>query len=481
MAATQTSILALINEIQTAAKYPAIKMNPLLTQILAAAYGPMYISDTPPGLTTDENSGYRPGSVGYNTVNRRYYICKSAIAGNAEWILIPSDANFQSKEYAALYDTITLSENTSVFKCTNTDIGVNFGCSVLLPINPFNGKTLVLYFENAITNFFIKDSSEAIINGGNSLTIPAGQQYTITYSGTAWEIVGINNTTAGSPSGVDVSDVGGTVTTDTNNLTFLGSAVTVTNDISGGTEITINPLAGVDVTRGGTTVTAAQSITLTSNFSLTGGAGVANIAYVSKIGIEQDGTSLTSPASTISGFDFKGPMFGETPVVLNGNTAEITLNGPKPWTGGVNLSPGVNDDISQAYSIGSVGKNIGNLLRTYICRDNLLGAAIWERISEDNGYSAFTPVNGATDQINFYVANVLLNPAGAIFTYDLLAPQYAYVGKKVFIRFGSAITTFTFRNTSGPQPGVSGIVIAANTTIIMVCTNESTQSWVRIG
>ena len=378
MAATQTSILALINEIQTAANYPAIKMNPLLTQILAAAYGPMFISDTPPGLTTDENGGYRPGSVGYNTINRRYYICKSALAGNAEWILIPSDANFQSKEYSAVYDTISLNENTSVFKCTNTDIAVNLGCSVLLPSNPFNGKTLVLYFENAITDFFIKNSSEAIINGGNSLTIPAGQQYTITYSGTAWEIVGVNNTTAGSPSGVDVSDVGGTVTTDTNNLTFLGSAVTVTSDGSGGTDIAINPLAGVDVTRGGTTVTAAQEITFTSNFALTGGAGIANVAYVSKIGIEQDGTGLTGPGSTIGSFDFKGSMFLGANVVLNGSTAEITLNGAKVLELTGSLIPTASNDYSQGYSIGSYARNTADLKRSFICRSNAVGAAVWD-------------------------------------------------------------------------------------------------------
>jgi hypothetical protein len=481
MAATQTSILALINEIQTAANYPAIKMNPLLTQILAAAYGPMYISDVPPSLTNDENSGYRPGSVGYNTVNRRYYICKSAIAGNAEWILIPSDANFQSKEYAALYETISLNENTSVFKCTNTNIAVNFGCSVLLPSNPFNGKTLVLYFENAITNFFIKDSSEAIINGGNSLTIPAGQQYTITYSGTAWEIVGVNNTTAGSLSGVDVSNVGGVVTTDTTNLTFLGSAVTVTNDLSGGTDITINPLAGVDVTRGATVVAAAQSIDFTNNFTVTADGTGADVAFVSRTTIKQDGTQLTGPGNTIGGFDFRGSMFSEVPVALNASIAEITLNGAKVLIMSGDVSPTASNDSSQGYSLGSVGRNIGNLLRTYICRGNAVGAAVWDRITEDNGYSAFTPVNAATNQINFYVANVLLNPAGAILLYDLLAPQYAYVGKKVFIRFSSSITEFTFRNTSGPQPGVGGILVAANTTIIMVCTNESTQSWVRIG
>ena len=227
MALTQNQIIALIDEIQPAADYPATKMNPLLTKILAAAYGPMYIGALPPSNTTDENAGYRPGSVGYDTVTKRYYICQSALAGNAVWILIPADSNYLVAAYTTTAQQVVCSVNTTVVKCSNDSVGGNLGCSLKLPANPYIGRTVLVYFDDSIITFTVRDSSGTAVNDAISLTIPAGQQYTFTYSGTAWELVGVSNIAPASVSGVDVANTGGVVTNDTNKLTFLGTGATV--------------------------------------------------------------------------------------------------------------------------------------------------------------------------------------------------------------------------------------------------------------
>jgi len=477
----QSDILALINEIQPAADYPATKMNKLLTDILAAAYGPLYVGGVPPSNTTDETFGYRPGSVGYDTITERFYICETALSGNASWILIPTDAKFSTINYKASFDIVSTDANVSVIKTTNTNLA-NVLCGIKLPPNPFIGKTVLVYFKDAISQFTVKDSAGVNVVGASSLTIPAAQQYTFSYSGTAWEIVGVNNTTAGSSSGVDVSDSGGTVTTGTNNLTFLGTGAVVADDGIGGTNITINPLAGVDVTRGGTTVTAAQEITFTNNFALTGAAGVANIAYVSKLAIKTDGTTITGPGSTIGGFDFKGSMFSEVPVVLNGSTAEITLNGAKVLSMSGDVTPTASNDSSQGYSLGSVARNTGTLQRTYICRSNTVGAAIWDQVTEDNGFQLLAAiVNNGSDQINYNVSSLELKSASASITsYVSKAPLFAYTGKKIHIYSNLTIGTFRFKSPSLLTEYFT-CNIPAFTGIVAVCTNGATQTWTRIG
>lgn len=477
MALTQNQIIALIDEIQPAADYPATKMNPLLTKILAAAYGPMYIGALPPSNTTDENAGYRPGSVGYDTVTKRYYICQSALAGNAVWILIPADSNYLVAAYTTTAQQVVCSVNTTVVKCSNDSVGGNLGCSLKLPANPYIGRTVLVYFDDSIITFTVRDSSGTAVNDAISLTIPAGQQYTFTYSGTAWELVGVSNIAPASVSGVDVANTGGVVTNDTNKLTFLGTGATVANDGTGGTNITINPLAGIDVKEGATTVqTAAQFVSFAAgNFDVTVDGVGASVAFNQRIGVKKDTVTVSSQAT---GFDFKGPFFDT--VAMNGTSAEVTLNGAKTWTGSADLFPGVNDDALSGYSRGSIGYNTGNLLRTYVCTDNTTGAAQWRRITEDGGYSTYRVANLVTTQINFYVSNVLLT-GPSVATYTLLAPQYAYLGKRVFIYFSSTTgitSSFTYSSALGVQ--FTGIV-TSGTSIIMVCTNESTQAWTRIG
>jgi hypothetical protein len=479
---TQNDIIALINEIQTAADYPATKMNPLLNNILSAAYGPMYIGAIPPGNTNDETAGYRPGSVGYDTITERFYICETALSGNASWVLIPADAKFASLNYKSPNITVGTDVNVSIVKVTNNNLVLNTGCSVKLPANPFIGKTVLVYFVDSINVFTVRDSSGTAIVGAGSLTIPAAQQYSFSYSGTAWEIVGVNNSTAGTPSGVDVSNLAGVVVNDTNKLTFLGTSVTVLSDGSGGAEVTINPLAGIDVTRGATTITSAQEITFTNNFAVTGGAGIANVAYVSKIGIEQDGTSLTNPASTIDGFDFKGSMFSGVPIALNGNTAEVTLNGAKVLTLSGDLMPTASNDSSQGYSLGSIGRNTGSLQRTYICRNNNVGAAVWDLITEDRDFQQIAPiVNNGIGQINNSISSVqLIGSSISISVYTLKAPLYAYLGKKIHIFSLTNITNFYFKNAAGNVTYFLANVVSGKG-IVAVCTDEALQTWVQIG
>jgi hypothetical protein len=479
---TQSDILALINEIQPAADYPATKMNKLLTDILAAAYGPLYVGGVPPSNTTDETFGYRPGSVGYDTLNKRYYICQSATAGNAVWILIPADSSYQVAAYTTTAQQVVCSVNTTVVKCSNDSVGGNLGCSLKLPANPYIGRTVLVYFDDSIIAFTVRDSSGTAVNGASSLTIPAGQQYTFTYSGTAWEIVGVNNTTAGTVSGVDVANTGGIVTTDTNKLTFLGTGATVADNGTGGTNITINPLAGVDVTRGATVVTAAQSIDFTNNFTVTADGTGADVAFVSRTTIKQNGTQLTGPGNTIGGFDFKGSMFSEVPVALNASIAEITLNGAKVLTMTGDVSPTASNDSSQGYSLGSVGRNTGNLLRTYICIGNAVGAAVWDRITEDNGFQLLGAiVNNGSDQINYNVSSLELKSASASITsYVSKAPLFAYTGKKIHIYSNLSIGTFRFKSPSLLTEYFT-CNIPAFTGIVAVCTNGATQTWTRIG
>jgi len=481
---TQAEIQLLIDQIQPNANYRANQMNPLLTDILTAAYGPMYIDNAPPTNGEDETAGYRPGSVAYDTLSQRFYICKDATAGAADWVLIPSDANYEWNSYAAPSEAIILGQNTSVFKAYNTDTVVNINCSVDLPDNPYAGKVVILYFENAMDDFNINDSTGSPILSGALLTIPAGQQYTITYGGAVWEIVGVSNINPATLSGVTVSKVGGASIPNSTSINFIGTAVTVAAS-SGGANVTINPLSGVDVTRGLTTINAAQTITFTSNFLLTGGAGVANIAYVSKIQIEQDGVALTGPSSTISGFDFVGPMFSENPVSLSGSTAVVTLNGAKTWIGGTNTTPGVNDDDVAGYSTGSIGYNNGGLLRAYACITNSTGAALWKRITEDNGYVSITPTGSGTATPNPDIANILFTDAGSLLSsYRVNVPSNAYVGKKLYMTFQSNINQLFVRNNAGSTIFGTSFSIAASVgapkLIIFVCVNEGTQTWVRM-
>lgn len=485
MAATQSEILDLINEIQAGADYPADKMNLLLTNILAAAYGPLYTGSEPPTHLTDENDGYRPGSVGYATLSGRYYICQSALAGNAVWLLIPSDSRFQLAAFADSSQIISCSTNTTVVKCTNTNILNNQNCRLKLPPDPYAGKTVIVYFANSFYFVSIADSANISINGANLLLVPEKQQYTITYSGTAWEIVGVSNITPTAISNVDVANAGGTVTTDTNKLTFLGTGATIANNGTGGTNITINPLAGVDVSAGATTIPAAQEITFSSNFAVVADGPGALVTLLPKIGIKQDSIDITDITDNVSSLNFIGPMFETITIQSSGTRADITINGAKVLLLSGDQIPNNTHDRTEGYSQGSLGRNTGSLQRTYICRVNGTNSAVWDLITEDTLTVTYSPIASGTtpNQISYSAANVVLNSSSmTIGEFVLTAPRYAYLGKKVYIFSYVTITTLRFKRADGTQ--YYGQALPAGTGIVMVCTNIGdgiNQIWQRIG
>ena len=481
--ATQAQIQVLIDQIVTNANYRANQMNPLLTDILTAAYGPMFIDNAPPSSGEDETQGYRPGSVAYDTVSKRFYICKVATAGAADWVLIPSDANYEYKLYSSAGDGMTLLQNTSVFKADNNSLAVNLGCYVDLPANPYRGKVVILYLQNSIDQFDIRDSSGIPIYAGAGLTIIGGDQYTVVYNGSIWEIIGIANINPATLSGVAVSE-GVTNIPNTTFLNFIGAAVTVTPS-GAGANVTINPVSGIDVKEGGTTEkVAAQFINFDNvNFDVTSNGLGADVAYLSSLSVRKD----SAPRSTTAtGFNYLGTMFED--ITMSGNEAEITSNGAITWYGFANMIPGASDDDTQGYSRGSIGVNSGSLKRNYICDDNTTAAATWIRISEDNGYESPTLIARAVGDITLSpsTANVVFAAlASPINGASIVLPAYAYVGKKVFISLRSDTTSgVQIRNGAASiqftTPAISGATTTTPVMIIAVCTNEATQTWVRL-
>jgi hypothetical protein len=480
--ATQAQIQVLIDQIVTGANYKANQMNPLLTDILTSAYGPMFIDTAPPTPNEDETGGYRPGSVAYDTSSKRFYICKAATAGAADWVLIPSDANYEYKLYSSAGDGMTLLQNTSVFKADNNDLAVNLGCYVNLPANPYRGKVVILYFQDAIDIFDIRDSLGTPIIAGASLTIIGGDQYTIVYNGSIWEIIGIANINPATLSGVAVSK-GATSVPNTTFLNFIGASVTVAPSGSGA-NVTINDTAGVNVKRGSTTIkSAAQFIGFNLYyFDVEENGTGADVTFVQRITVTKNTAARTNTANT---FDFNGSLFD---TVSTGTTATVTMNGAKTLTLAGTTIPAVTDDGIAGYSRGSVAINTGTLLRTYICTDNTTGAAQWRRITEDNGYESPTLIARAVGDITLSpsTANVVFAAlASPINGASIVLPANAYVGKKVFISFRSDSTSgVQIRNGSAniqfTTSAISGATITTPKMIIAVCTNESTQTWVRL-
>jgi hypothetical protein len=481
---TQAQIQVLINQIVTGANYRANQMNPLLTDILTAAYGPMFIDNAPPTVSEDETGGYRPGSVAYDTLSQRFYICKDATAGAADWVLIPSDANYEYKSYANPSEGISLGQNTSVFKAYNTNTVANITCSVSLPADPYAGKVVILYFENAMDQFDINDSTGTPIFSGASLTIPAGQQYTITYGGVQWEIVGVSNINPATLSNVAVSQ-GATNIPNTTFLNFIGASVTVTPS-GAGADVTINDIAGVDAQEGGVTIkTSAQFLNFNAtNFDVTVNGIGADVAYLSSLSVRKDSVSKST---TATGFNYIGTMFED--VTMSSNEALITSNGAITWYGFANMIPGINDDDTQGYSRGSFGVNSGTLKRNYICTDNTTGAAIWEMISQDNGYESPVLVQSPAITLSPTTANVAFGVAAQLVATAIKLPAFPYIGKKVFISFQSDVTNVSqtggaqIRNSSSAlqfNVPIIGATITNPKLIIAVCVNDITESWVRL-
>lgn len=472
---TQAQIQNLIDQITTGTDYTADEMRPLLTQLLSAAYGPMYIAAVAPSATTDEASGYRPGSVGYDTQTQRYYICQSALAGNAVWILIPVDSKFEPVAYTANSQDYLLQTNTTIVKVTSSTFD---SCLLRLPANPFNGKTVVVYFSFPQTQFTFADSVGTIVNGGNVLTIPAGQQFTFTYSGTAWEIVGINNTTAGTLSGVDIEENGTNIVSDTTFINFTG-AVNVTPSTTG-VEVEVLTNAGIDVQDDSSTVkSSAQFINFTgSNIAATANGLGADIAVNPTITIRKENAVISTTCNEIR---FKGSIF----TTVSGATAVAVISdGPKSWTGTANAIPGANDDSTAGYSLSSVGRNTGNLLRTYICRDNTTGAAIWDQVTLDYKTELVAMTNNGSYSLAPNTANAILSSSVNIVNYTLVVPLYQYEGKTITVyattTLGS-INAFTLSVTGGTSVIINlgpGVTYAS---LKFVCINPTTQDWRLIG
>jgi hypothetical protein len=475
---TQAQIQVLIDQIQPGVNYRANQMNPLLTDILTAAYGPMFIDNAPPTPNEDETGGYRPGSVAYDTVSKRFFICKDATAGAADWVLIPADANYEYKLYASAGDGMTLFQNTSVFKADNNSLAVNLGCYVNLPANPYRGKVVILYFQDSINQFDIRDSLGAPIISGASLTILGGEQFTIVYNGAIWEIIGIANINPATLSNVAVSK-GFTNIPNTQFINFIGTAVTVTPS-GAGANVSINPITGVDVQEGGTIIkTASQFVNFNAtNFDVTvNGLGV-DVAYLSSLQVKKDSVSKST---TVTGLNYIGTMFED--ITMSGNEALITSNGAITWYGFANMIPGASDDETQGYSRGSIGVNSGTLKRNYICDDNTTGAATWIRMSEDNGYESPALVASPAIVLGPVTANVAFPVASTLSVTRINLPAFPYIGKKVYISFQSDVASVQIRNSTPVSQftaAISGATPANPKMIIAVCVDDVTQTWVRL-
>jgi hypothetical protein len=277
---------------------------------------------------------------------------------------------------------------------------------------------------------------------------------------------------------------GATNIPNTTFLNFIGSAVTVTPS-GAGADVTINPIAGIDVKEGGTTIkAAAQFVNFNAtNFDVAVNGLGADVAYLSSLSVRKD---YVSKSTTATGFNYIGTMFDD--VSMSGNEALVTMNGAATWYGFSTMIPGVNDDETQGYSRGSFGINVGTLKRNYICIENATAAATWIRISEDNGYESPTLISRSVGDITLSAstANVVFPAlASAINGASIVLPAYAYVGKKVFITFQSNTTgTNQIRNGAAilqfTVPLISGATTTTPVMIIAVCTNEATQTWVRL-
>jgi hypothetical protein len=392
--------------------------------------------------------------------------------------LIPSDANYEYKLYSSAGDGMTLLQNTSVFKADNNSLAVNLDCYVDLPANPYRGKVVILYFQDSINQFDIRDSSGTPIISGASLTILGGQQFTIVYNGAIWEIIGIANINPATLSNVAVSK-GATNIPNTTFLNFIGSSVSVTPS-GAGADVTITDTAGVDVKEGGTTIkAAAQFVNFNAtNFDVTVSGIGANVAYLSSLGVRKDSVSKST---TATGFNYIGTMFEN--VYMTSNEAFVESNGGITWTAGSNFVPDANADNTQGYSRGSVGVNSGTLKRNYICTDNTTAAATWIRISEDNGYESPALVATPAIVLGPVTANVAFAVASTLSVARINLPAFAYLGKKVFITFQSDVASVQIRNST-PLTQFTAAISGATPTnpkmIIAVCVNEITQSWVRL-
>jgi hypothetical protein len=157
--ATQVQIQALIDEIETGAKYPAIKMNPLLTVLLKSSVS-FYTGVVDPTAANDNNSDFRPGSVGLNTVTGRVFICTDATVGAAVWKPVSIDSGFES---VAMVNAATTQLAINTAFATFSGSVANY--TAKLPASPYTGKAVSLAFTGTAGSFSILNSANASVYG----------------------------------------------------------------------------------------------------------------------------------------------------------------------------------------------------------------------------------------------------------------------------------------------------------------------------
>ena len=156
-ATTKPQIQVLINAIQPEVEFPAESMNVLLTQMLNASFGPLWksaIDGAAPVATDDETLGYRAGSVGYNSSTDRVYLCVSATAGAASWVLASLDKGVVTQSLG-MGDTFQATTSTSTIILGT----VGIGATVKLPANPYLGKVVSFITQNVTVNLYIKNAA----------------------------------------------------------------------------------------------------------------------------------------------------------------------------------------------------------------------------------------------------------------------------------------------------------------------------------
>jgi hypothetical protein len=185
--ATQAQIQALIDEIETGAKYPATKMNPLLSVLLKSSVS-FYTGIVDPTVTNDNNSDFRPGSVGLNTATGRVFVCTEATIAAAIWKPVSIDSGFES---IVMVDAATtqLAINTA-FATFSGSVASHIA---KLPASPYTGKVVSLALAGAVSSFSILNSASVSVYGSISFASDVYIKVVCT-NGTAntWQVFDLN-------------------------------------------------------------------------------------------------------------------------------------------------------------------------------------------------------------------------------------------------------------------------------------------------
>ena len=186
--ATQAEIQVLINQIVPNGQYKAIQMQPLLTSMLEfGAFWSSSVAGDVPTVTDDSDSGYKAGSVGYNSNNSRAYVCSDPTVGAAVWSLLTDDKGVE---------VLTMTNGATVQSLVNTT-AINLAGSVTnytlkFPANPYTGKQVTIFITGSVSGTLTFQSSAGASVG--ALTPVTLDTYTFAWSGSAWIQVGFAGT-----------------------------------------------------------------------------------------------------------------------------------------------------------------------------------------------------------------------------------------------------------------------------------------------